>query len=494
MTCTLSPECSVMDKAECSSEDKLTALRCRKCRRCLLDASFLLPVGAVPSGDPATACNVWHVNLDVLPTWIQTAVHQAQWTAGKLSCPHCGARLGGFNFVHCSKCPCGHETTVHLSKSRVDREVKPSPSHSRPARTRAVSEPELAAALPHLRCPGRRPPRGGPGPFRETLRPCQAELHSTALSSSFCSLYCLSCFVDPSLRSPMDRRDGETLVEGSRSPALSEPSNPHHPRATGDTGMENGPSQSEERSVLPGQPPQDSPLAVRRRRSSPARSSSPTSPASDQRLSKKERNRLKSLRRKQRKRERWMASQLGERDFGTGLSSGEDEEGEGYTCAVCLDVYFSPYVCQPCHHVFCEPCLRTLAKNRPTGTPCPLCRTLISHVLFQKELNQIVQTHFPREYLSRKQTFQKVNYSKWPLPRGTKNFPVIWWFQRQAGHGRWWPSPHRMLGLDALELVHVRGWYFNVDIVFYVYFILAFHIFCFLGYCFFLLLTEAPTP
>ncbi|KAG7249948.1 hypothetical protein CRUP_018608, partial [Coryphaenoides rupestris] len=62
----------------------------------------------------------------------------------------------------------------------------------------------------------------------------------------------------------------------------------------------------------------------------------------------------------------------------------EEEEGsrtdrEGYICAVCLDVYFSPYT-----HVFCEPCLRTLAKGTPANTPCPLCRTTITHVFFQK--------------------------------------------------------------------------------------------------------------
>lgn len=59
------------------------------------------------------------------------------------------------------------------------------------------------------------------------------------------------------------------------------------------------------------------------------------------------------------------------------------EEKESYICAVCLDVYFNPYMCYPCHHIFCEPCLRTLAKDNPASTPCPLCRTIISRVFFQ---------------------------------------------------------------------------------------------------------------
>lgn len=68
-----------------------------------------------------------------------------------------------------------------------------------------------------------------------------------------------------------------------------------------------------------------------------------------------------------------------EADEGTG-----SRDREGYICAVCLDVYFSPYMCHPCNHIFCEPCLRTLARNSPANTPCPLCRTVITHVFFQK--------------------------------------------------------------------------------------------------------------
>lgn len=59
------------------------------------------------------------------------------------------------------------------------------------------------------------------------------------------------------------------------------------------------------------------------------------------------------------------------------------EEKDSYMCAVCLDVYFNPYMCYPCHHIFCEPCLRTLAKDNPASTPCPLCRTIISRVFLQ---------------------------------------------------------------------------------------------------------------
>lgn len=65
---------------------------------------------------------------------------------------------------------------------------------------------------------------------------------------------------------------------------------------------------------------------------------------------------------------------------------------ESYLCAVCLDVYFNPYMCYPCHHIFCEPCLRMLAKDNPASTPCPLCRTTIARVFFQTGIKMKVFT------------------------------------------------------------------------------------------------------
>ncbi|TMS03475.1 E3 ubiquitin-protein ligase RNF180 [Larimichthys crocea] len=204
----------------------------------------------------------------------------------------------------------------------------------------------------------------------------------------------------------------------------------------------------------------------------------PCVPFGERRMSKREKNRIKCLRRRQRRRERWRQSQLQEsRQSSTGnpssssSSSSEDDEDmstgdrEGYICAVCLDVYFSPYMCHPCNHIFCEPCLRTLAKNSPTNTPCPLCRTIITHVFFQKELNQTARTFFPKEYLSRKQNFQKASCAKWPLPSCRKLFRIFGGFQRQSS-----PIARRQFPqgggyrLDAMDFEDdSRGWRFDMD-------------------------------
>ncbi|KAK2837127.1 hypothetical protein Q5P01_014339 [Channa striata] len=200
----------------------------------------------------------------------------------------------------------------------------------------------------------------------------------------------------------------------------------------------------------------------------------PCVPFGERRMTKREKNRIKCLRRKQRRRERWRQSQQESRQSSTGnpsSSSSEEEEDtrtrdrDGYICAVCLDVYFSPYMCHPCNHIFCEPCLRTLAKNSPTNTPCPLCRTVITHVFFQKELNQTAKTFFPKEYLSR---FQR------------QSSPIA---RRQFPHG----GGYRMDPMDFED--HPRGWRFDMDmVIIYIYsvnWVIGFLIFCFLCYLFF---------
>lgn len=53
---------------------------------------------------------------------------------------------------------------------------------------------------------------------------------------------------------------------------------------------------------------------------------------------------------------------------------------ESMTCPVCWDVYYNPYICRPCSHVFCEPCLRKLARYSHAAkrdTTCPICRETV---------------------------------------------------------------------------------------------------------------------
>ncbi|XP_068430995.1 E3 ubiquitin-protein ligase RNF180 isoform X2 [Clinocottus analis] len=521
-------------------------LRCRKCRKGVIDSTCLSMV-EVTDESSAAVCGIWHVNVDALPEWILTSVHQAQWTVGKLNCQHCGARLGGFNFINRSECPCGREATVHFNKSRVDRDHKHYVLIVQPRRTRP--EKEQAGLLTG----GSQNREQRPEPNRTALDGLQlncaavmshmsAPEASNSLtdsantpSFSFSPLYCIShrrrhsleddsaigssCFCPAGLAV-------ESAVEGAVTGACESPASyPKSRRFDADgeapvnavacrsfisrrtwsrldqqplqtvEDVESSPENTADHEEVP-----VSALFHRGRSIGYSRHEldeevvPPGFMASTDRAnrqSKREKNRLKSLRRKQRRREQWLHNQLAQAESVSASVLDSEEDKEGLTCAVCLEVYFSPHSCHPCGHVFCEPCLRTIAKNRPTNTPCPLCRTLISHTAFHKELNQTAETFFPKVYSARKQNFQNASCAKWSLPSCRKRFRTFWGEQRQAAAaaGRRWHFVHGGFTLDALNFTDMRGWLFDIGLVIvYIHsvnWILAFLVFCFLMYYYF---------
>nr|XP_043868917.1 E3 ubiquitin-protein ligase RNF180 isoform X3 [Solea senegalensis] len=397
-------------------------LRCRKCRKgvidstclttdtcCVYDTNFLFgDISDEQATDEGSAavCSIWHVNVDALPQWILTSLHQAQWTAGKLNCLNCGARLGGFNFVNRSKCPCGRDTNVHLSKSRVDSDHKHYTFIVRPRDTRL----ETSRALPPTVDSENNEDSlsvAGPSDASDGVRERRVVDLTTA-----------------------DRQtdDESTLLPVSR-PSTQETD-------TDDvfavTSLASGGRQlqtveaveSSMETTTVHQEDSDSTLFLRGRTAEDEGTELRASSASRS-LSRREKNRLKSQRRKQRRRERWLLSQQQADVDNDGEEEEKEEDRENLTCTVCLDVYFRPHSCEPCGHVFCELCLRTLAKNRHTKTTCPLCRTLISHTDLHTELDQAAKTSFPKVYLACQQNFTNTLSAKWPLPSGRKRFWVV---------------------------------------------------------------------
>lgn len=175
----------------------------------------------------------------------QSSPLQARWTVGKLNCPFCAARLGGFNFVNCSRCPCGHEDVVHISKSRVDHDSKcPSVVPLRPLRARMRSAGRTSSQ-DELRDPeAERMVRGGSeGCLPDAQSSCPAILRligtSTPITpphrlaaeaeqaegqaplptvssqslSGFCGISSLSCFGESSLKRLLDMAEVETVGE-----------------------------------------------------------------------------------------------------------------------------------------------------------------------------------------------------------------------------------------------------------------------------------------
>ncbi|XP_075993076.1 E3 ubiquitin-protein ligase RNF180 [Genypterus blacodes] len=465
----------------------MTMLRCRKCRKGFVDSSCLYPVEEAEESS-APACSIWHVNVDALPEWILTSVQQAQWTVGKLNCQNCGARLGSFNFVSRVWCPCGRETAVHLSKSRVDLDRKHCVHIAQPRGAGRAGPWTDGSQNKDERSDG----------WLEALRlNCAAQTEPShplsdgeaAQSFSFSPLYCLShtrrCSLEDDTptrvlclcpANPVRTPASETARGRAEESALQPVKYPIMQQAeeAGGSAVEQQERPDEvQTSAVSSDVHQD----VMDPETGPNGSDVPeqeqeeeeeeemllhaSSPAA-YRQSRREKNRLKGLRRKQRRKERWVHSRLEKKETGGVsflLTDSEDEDREGFTCAVCLDVFFSPHSCQPCGHVFCEPCLRTLAVSRPNSTPCPLCRTLVTHTRYDRELDQTVESFFPKLHHSRKQSFKKDRCASWPLPSSKKRFRAFWANRRQ-------PSGLALaFSLETLDLNDIRGWIFDMVLV-----------------------------
>jgi len=92
------------------------SLKCRKCRHLLLEQPphQILEHTADASDINQEASNTIIICDDNLPQWISDAIEEGSWTRGKLLCPGCSARLGGFDYVSRAGEP------VYLVKSKVD--------------------------------------------------------------------------------------------------------------------------------------------------------------------------------------------------------------------------------------------------------------------------------------------------------------------------------------------------------------------------------------
>uniref|UniRef100_A0A8D2KMJ3 E3 ubiquitin-protein ligase RNF180 n=1 Tax=Urocitellus parryii TaxID=9999 RepID=A0A8D2KMJ3_UROPR len=534
------------------NQEEISILRCWKCRKCI-------------------------ANSDCFMNYLENQVIKAQWTVGKLNCPFCGARLGGFNFVSTPKCSCGQLAAVHLSKSRTDyqpteagRLMRPSLKYLSHPRVQSgcdketlltgggsksrnyrllnmaqnnnglgrltealclevrstyfemknekllfkTSDPKYQLFVPQLmsgRCTARAFHRKSHSldlniNEKLTLLPTLYEIRSKTtayprlnetrpvalaglpLQSSKNSL----SFQNPSSFDPdmllqrfsvapcetQTQRGGEFQCGLEASSVYSDHTNTNNLSFLMDL-------PSAGRSMLEASDQEEHLSAL-----DFLRSASFSLGTINQRLNKRERSKLRNLRRKQRRHERWLQKQTLNNEMSTDDDNEYAEEKDSYICAVCLDVYFNPYMCYPCHHIFCEPCLRTLAKDNPANTPCPLCRTIISRVFFQTELNNATKKFFTKEYLKIKQSFQKSSSAKWPLPSCRKAFHLFGGFHRRAAPVTRRQFPH---GAHRMDYLHFeddsRGWWFDMDmVIIYIYsvnWVIGFIVFCFLCYFFF---------
>ncbi|XP_061475078.1 E3 ubiquitin-protein ligase RNF180 isoform X2 [Rhineura floridana] len=491
-----------------NSQGQVDMLRCWKCRKYVANSDCLMkdqtgdlfeqPHCSTASQD---ICNVWHMNIEALPDWVTCIIEKAQWTTGKLNCPFCGARLGGFNFVNNTKCSCGQFTNIHLCKRRTDYQTVNSVTsaisplkhlslckvHSEFNKEMWQSVTDGLLGTRNQTLPYMAKNNNGIGKLMEAL--C-LEVRSTNFETNSKQLHFKVSNPKASISAPLAVNDRYTVKASHRKsqsldlnfreklvllptlygtstakrPVFSrqheaqpfctkgclqlKPSRTHNyfhfplksdadelPKSFSatsysvltqeETRFNNGLKaskhylESDQQLFLSSSESTTEEDTVQQH-ITPLSLLKPLTTI-DQKSSKRKRNRLNNLRRKQRWQERWLQKQT--------MNTEEEHEHwrdkESYLCAVCLDVYFNPYMCYPCHHIFCEPCLRTLARDNPTSTPCPLCRTAIAQVFFQSELNNSTKAHFPVEHSKLKENFQESGLAKWPLPSCRKAFRVI---------------------------------------------------------------------
>ncbi|XP_023345623.1 E3 ubiquitin-protein ligase RNF180 [Eurytemora carolleeae] len=89
---------------------------------------------------------------------------------------------------------------------------------------------------------------------------------------------------------------------------------------------------------------------------------------------------------------------------------------EDIICPVCLDLLHEPFQTEPCHHIFCEPCLRRLGQKNPMNTKCPLCRTRIRFCKHLAATSREIREEHEALYLRRKKFERSTPVFSYPLP------------------------------------------------------------------------------
>ncbi|XP_035670958.1 E3 ubiquitin-protein ligase RNF180-like [Branchiostoma floridae] len=450
-------------------------LKCRRCRSSLVNGRCV--VGSHGGGDSCPMeglSTLWYISDNNIPDWIQDQIIQVHWTKGRLLCPKCGGRLGSFDFVSLVKCPCGDQVfpPIHIQRCRVDVD-KVSPKHipktqqgeklplkmceTKEQACGIVSPEHLAGgqlADKHYEKPkknrktdvatvgtGDAPVgtgvsvRTGVLPARTVVTPAKTRL-SVAPARKVVTPGGTSVVPagtgDAPARSntaPADTGasyvadDGVAETDSSVSDmAESTSSTIDEEESEGDQTTRTAASWQRPLVVTDGDDSciHDTNLFQVLEGLDGGNTGHTADRRRIKRQTKRERNKLKNIRKKQRRHEKWVKKQTQE------VEQFEEAEREGLICPVCLDLYYEPYMCQPCGHVFCDPCLRQVAKDDPGCTACPLCRTVVITVNYSYQLSKTMQEFFPRHHESRRRAERQTQYKSWPLP-GVTGARALWW-------------------------------------------------------------------
>ncbi|KAJ8933210.1 hypothetical protein NQ314_014157 [Rhamnusium bicolor] len=106
-------------------------IKCKNCRKVLFHEmqckhlfinAHHVPLTRSSDGCATTEQNNLFLNEEYLPDWITIRIETEKWSKGRLNCPYCDSRVGGFDFVSGAKCTCSIYVlpSIHIIKSKVD--------------------------------------------------------------------------------------------------------------------------------------------------------------------------------------------------------------------------------------------------------------------------------------------------------------------------------------------------------------------------------------
>ena len=83
-------------------------------------------------------------------------------------------------------------------------------------------------------------------------------------------------------------------------------------------------------------------------------------------------------------------------------------------CPICWELLHQPQRLDPCLHLFCDPCLRRLARARIHT--CPICRSFITDCHLDEELQNFIENQHQDVYIQRQEVEMISGIFNEPLP------------------------------------------------------------------------------
>ncbi|XP_053377126.1 uncharacterized protein LOC123529898 [Mercenaria mercenaria] len=358
--------------------------RCRKCRQNLEVQNSVIKDFACCDVNSSQS-SVLYLDVDTCPEWIVQSFEQASWIKGKLLCLKCKGRLGSFDFVNQKSCTCQQHTipVAHLLTNRIDHVQK--------------------RVIPVVQ-------------YRDS------KMANTSTGYS-CSSYSICTATVPIQK--CEENNAKTDIERDKSTIRSE--------------------HSERNSIIlhDRHVPQNCCGQVDSF-DNPGMTLGENFQSLDGNLCEADLsnyNKFDVLNEVE-------ADPDDAREENDSKEEGKETDKEvpdiptELTCAVCLEMFYRPHHCDPCNHIFCEHCLRQVCRQKPTLTPCPLCREVIRKCVFRNDLTELINTQYGTLYKERRHELRKRRKDNYPLPSCTPG-QHLRYMQRQQQQSSTTPWTYR---------------------------------------------------